>query len=346
MTHVLQTHKNKMEKLQSFIKANASNASKHQISSFMIDIIETYYRLVCLPVTLCVSSDSPTCGCVIDFFGAATPLSSPEYINMKHSFALTKDTFIVLDANLVGTESLPCSQQPNCYMVRFDRLEKRMVFTPFDVNIDIGARGWFGVKIADNRILTCGMQEYTGDFLHVLDVSEKSYTPIRLDKSIHRVRSGAAVYMKDNTVLIVGGMLLNTGVETSICILFNLTDNTWKYVASMNQSRFHHNAILLNNGRVLVCGGFSLEHGFTNSCEIYNPLTDRWNKITPMHSKRAGGFLFMQKVNSRTHVCIIGGFNHAEKNIKDEYLDPETGCWEQSTQCSSNLHLGSTLTFT
>lgn len=331
-----------MNKLINYVNANAMQAPKHKLSSFMIDIISTYYKLTCLPVTLCLCAAAPECGFVVDFLGDVTPLSSPENVNMKHSFALDKDTFVVLDANLLGTESLPCSQ-PNCYTVCMDRIAKRLIFTPLDIIITTGARGWFGVSIDTHRVLTCGMRSYDGDFLHVLDVAKKTYTPITLDKSIHRVRFGAAVYMKNNTVLIAGGMLLNTEVESSICILFDLTTNTWKYIASMHQARFHHNAVLLNNGRVLVCGGFSLDHGFTNSCEIYNPATDKWSKITPMHSKRGGGFLFPQTVNNRTHICIMGGFNHTHKNIRDEYLDPETGCWEQALESTSNLYLGSTV---
>lgn len=53
--------------------------------------------------------------------------------------------------------------------------------------------------------------------------------------------------------------------------------------------RYYHSSILLNDGRVLVTGGFVDENQnvMTNSAEIYNPISNEFLLIKPMNTKRS-----------------------------------------------------------
>lgn len=53
--------------------------------------------------------------------------------------------------------------------------------------------------------------------------------------------------------------------------------------------RYYHSSILLNDGIVLVTGGFVDENQnvMTNSAEIYNPISNEFLLIKPMNTKRA-----------------------------------------------------------
>ncbi len=52
--------------------------------------------------------------------------------------------------------------------------------------------------------------------------------------------------------------------------------------------RYFHSSVLLNDGRVLVTGGFVDEYEkMTNSAEIYNPKNNEFSPINPMNTERA-----------------------------------------------------------
>ena len=66
--------------------------------------------------------------------------------------------------------------------------------------------------------------------------------------------------------------------------------NTWQSVGPMTTERAEHTATLLNDGRVLVIGGFKgVGTGFTvlDSAEIFNPQTNTFTAVGNMTSPRA-----------------------------------------------------------
>jgi hypothetical protein len=55
----------------------------------------------------------------------------------------------------------------------------------------------------------------------------------------------------------------------------------------MARARYCHTATLLNDGRVLVAGGFNNEDRYFPYCEIYDPATDTWSDADPMRTGRS-----------------------------------------------------------
>ncbi len=63
-------------------------------------------------------------------------------------------------------------------------------------------------------------------------------------------------------------------------------NGTWSQLASMTATRLYFASQVLQNGDVLVGGGeYSSAGDFTNTCEIYHPLTNTWGTVpTPTYS--------------------------------------------------------------
>jgi N-acetylneuraminic acid mutarotase len=106
--------------------------------------------------------------------------------------------------------------------------------------------------------------------------------------------NAAAVRLPDGQVLLVGGIPAqppqaageapreDTAALSSVEI-YNPATNTWRSTTSMSQARYLHTATLLQDGRVLVVGGWSslnsYEAGVSSRVEIFDPRTETWNYL-------------------------------------------------------------------
>jgi hypothetical protein len=87
----------------------------------------------------------------------------------------------------------------------------------------------------------------------------------------------------------------------------------------MNVSRTYHTATLLNNGKVLVAGGYN---GYINlaSAELYDPDTGIWSLTGNMNATRE---FHTATLLNNGKVLVAGGSNLASA----ELYDPVTGIW-------------------
>ncbi|MEX0709986.1 MAG: kelch repeat-containing protein [Chloroflexota bacterium] len=83
-------------------------------------------------------------------------------------------------------------------------------------------------------------------------------------------------------MLVVGGES-DIGPQASAEV-YRPSTNSWVRVASMGESRVFATATLLQDGTVLVAGGY----GITASAEVYDPANGRWAATAPMLQGRAG----------------------------------------------------------
>jgi hypothetical protein len=96
----------------------------------------------------------------------------------------------------------------------------------------------------------------------------------------------------------------------------------------MEVRRREHSAVLLNNGKVLVIGGRTLEgrsHRYENSCELYDPKTECWRMTSPLRNKYGNSTAFL--LNSGK-VLVIGRGDYPYDQC--ELYDPSTEKWSST----------------
>jgi hypothetical protein len=82
--------------------------------------------------------------------------------------------------------------------------------------------------------------------------------------------------MNANAVLLKSGKVLLCG-GNGACELYDPLSDTWSPTGKMKYARWGNTATLLNNGQVLVTGGYGDDENVTSSCELYDPVTGRWS---------------------------------------------------------------------
>ena len=98
------------------------------------------------------------------------------------------------------------------------------------------------------------------------------------------------------------------------------------YTGRMNQARIFHTATLLEDGRVLVTGGF-IDGSVFSSAEIYNPEKGEFVLIGDMHSPRYGHSA-VRLLNGK--VLITGGVPPGLPPAPAEIFDPTTDKFEKT----------------
>ena len=125
--------------------------------------------------------------------------------------------------------------------------------------------------------------------------------------------------------------------------VFEAATGAWHEVGHMSVGRYEHQAVTLEDGRVLVMGGTSLNPATTasilSSAEIYDPATETWSLANPMAIPRKG-FSAVRLMNGRVLVnggCAAMGsvgsmFVCSDYTNVTEIFDPSTGAWSMAAQ--------------
>jgi hypothetical protein len=105
----------------------------------------------------------------------------------------------------------------------------------------------------------------------------------------------------------------------------------WGCVANLNTGRGHHTATMLNNGLILVAGGFT-NGPTTASAELYNPTTGVYSSTGSMTYARANHGATLLDSGK---VLITGGYNGGALATAELY-DPATGTFSVTTDTAGN----------
>jgi hypothetical protein len=119
----------------------------------------------------------------------------------------------------------------------------------------------------------------------------------------------------------------------------------WTLMGSMTVPRDGHDAVLLQNGQVLVAGGIDASTiGCTTlaTAELYNPSTGTW---TGTGSMSVGRYSFTLTLLSNGEVLAAGGTNCGNGGLLSaELYNPATGTWTATdTMTSGNQSTGAAL---
>jgi N-acetylneuraminic acid mutarotase len=133
--------------------------------------------------------------------------------------------------------------------------------------------GFTATLLGNGKVLIAGGGDLS-DFTNSAQLYDPFSNSWSLVASMHTQRSGhTATLLGNGKVLIVGGVSPNRGAPqntfNSSAELYDPANNTWSFTGAMSSGRWNHTATLLNNGRVLVTGGFSSGVSPYASAELY-----------------------------------------------------------------------------
>ncbi|MDE2292348.1 MAG: fibronectin type III domain-containing protein [Elusimicrobia bacterium] len=134
--------------------------------------------------------------------------------------------------------------------------------------------------------------------------------------------SHTATLLPNGKVLLAGGQSNSAGTVASSCNLYNPTTNNFDPCGgggAMQMERAAHSATLLDNGHVLVAGGYrSGNAGFAVTTELYDYTTDAWSAGPALHVERAW---HTATAMGNQKVLITGGMNNSNLLEAHGFLD-------------------------
>src|SRR5439155_1607769 len=149
----------------------------------------------------------------------------------------------------------------------------------------------------------------------------------------------SATLLDDGRVLVAGGFVRTNGIGPPLgghysagAEIYDPTSETWSPTGQLATGRAGHAAVLLDDGRVLVAGGFSgtvrAPIAYVASAEIYDPVSNTWTATGSMTMPRADA----EGVRLENgQVMAIGGNTAisvpATRTNTAEIYDPATGQW-------------------
>jgi hypothetical protein len=150
-----------------------------------------------------------------------------------------------------------------------------------------------GTLLPNGEVLVAGGGNATG-FLPSAELYNSATGKWTVSGSMTNARGGhTATLLPNGEVLVAGG--ISNGISpwspscTATAELYKPFTRQWTTAGSMTKPRGNHTATLLNDGSVLVAGGFCSGAGSTypdNTAELYDPSTGTWKATGNMNVAR------------------------------------------------------------
>ena len=125
-------------------------------------------------------------------------------------------------------------------------------------------------------------------------------TPMNVARWLH-----TATLLNDGTVLVAGGSDLANKETLDSAEIYNPTAGTFTLLTNtLNTARVGHTATLLNNGQVLLVGGYDPDTGLIADAELYDPPTQTFIDLGDTNAPR---YEHTATMLQNGHVLIAGG---------------------------------------
>jgi len=195
-------------------------------------------------------------------------------------------------------------------------------------NMQAQRSGHIAVRLLDGRVLVAGGSD--GNFN--IQTSAEIYDPAAGNWTSAgsmnvAPEGGPAILLQSGQVLVIGDNIM-----FQACQLYDPATGTWSSTGNMVQPRVgRYTATLLQDGRVLVTGGFSPLGPILKSCELYDPVTGSWSETGQMKKLRFGhGAVLLPNGG----VLVAGGTSTGDTRrgypLLTEIYNPYTGLWSKS----------------
>jgi N-acetylneuraminic acid mutarotase len=185
-------------------------------------------------------------------------------------------------------------------------------------------------KIEMKKVLKGGCWSALG-LLVVFVVSPTSSQPLPPVPPMTNARANhTATLLNTGQVLVAGGQASNGSPISSVEIYTpqGAGGNQWSPAKDLLTARYNHTATLLQNGQVLVVGGWDSPSSVLDSAELYNPATNTWSYATAPATKRAG---HTATLLNDGRVFIFGGVSGIGTGVPPavgaEIYDPAKNTW-------------------
>ncbi|WP_437737185.1 kelch repeat-containing protein [Sorangium sp. So ce1335] len=186
--------------------------------------------------------------------------------------------------------------------------------------------------LEDGRVLIAGGSGHgTINDAEVLDLDAGAWVP--LGPLNHARHSHTATLLEDGRVLVASGEVNRGGVMagglTASAEVFDPISGTWRAVDPLRNARRSHSATLLEDGRVLVAGGYmELDENkirSLDSVEVFDPAAGAWGSLSPLLATRHG-HTATRLPDGR--VLVAGGRNQEGVHDSAELFDPDLDQWK------------------
>lgn len=130
----------------------------------------------------------------------------------------------------------------------------------------------------------------------------------------------------DGRTLFAGGYLhaSNTNRILDRVDIQDPVTKQWSATGPLNIARHSHTATLLEDGRVLVVGGYDAKWKALASAELYDPKTGKWTMRAPL---RVARFYHSAGLQPDGTVLVAGGHTGSERLETTEVYNPVTDTW-------------------
>jgi hypothetical protein len=206
----------------------------------------------------------------------------------------------------------------------------------FTGSLNLPRTGHTATLLANGKVLVAGgFTNSSGDLSNTAELydpatGEWSFTGnpkvLRIDHT--------ATLLANGKVLVAGGGILTDGEigvdysPTNTAELYDPATGEWGSTGKLNETRFIHNATLLQDGKVLVAGGCMDPDCFVmlGSAELYDPNTETWSITGSLSTPRDSHTLTLLP---NGNVLLSGGQGRPFPFILDaaELYNPATGRW-------------------
>ena len=128
---------------------------------------------------------------------------------------------------------------------------------------------------------------------------------------------GACAVAMDNYLYIIGGKQNDSAHTVRVrptAGRFNITEMKWEKIASLQQARYLACGVAAR-GKIFVAGGRTScqtpnQWNITDTCEVYNPVTDEWHFVASLNRPRSGGSMLCLEGK----LYVVGGVHYDESH--------------------------------
>jgi len=178
--------------------------------------------------------------------------------------------------------------------------------------------------LPNEKVLVVGGGNFSAsaDTAELYDPSTRNWTFTGSMKK-PRYRNHTAVSLQNGEVLVTGGAPSFGGLAQAAAELYNPATESWISTGNMNSARYNHAITMLQDGRVLVLGGYDASNTSLNTTEVYDPGAGAWTLTGPSSYMQTAPTLTALQ-NGKVLATPGGGM------AKPELYDSSTGIWRST----------------